>query len=132
MSKGNCINFLNLIQFAINQGAIMTLFERIKETAKKQGLTLSSLERKAGLSENSLYSWKRSNPKTDNLQKIADVLHVSMDYLLGRIVEMNPCSENLTEAQKQIAYFIDPAATKEDIEQIKQLVKIAKLSKHRL
>lgn len=72
----------------------MTLFERTKETAKKQGLTLSSLERKAGLSENALYSWKKSSPKTDNLQKVADVLHVSTDYLLGRITERNTIKEN--------------------------------------
>lgn len=46
---------------------------------------------------------------------------------------MNPTvSEDLTEAQKEVAYFINPSATREEIAQIKQLVEIAKLSKRRL
>lgn len=44
---------------------------------------------KAGLAEKSIYSWDRSTPKADNLQKVADVLHVSTDYLLGRTDELN-------------------------------------------
>ncbi|WP_432707917.1 helix-turn-helix domain-containing protein [Leuconostoc citreum] len=44
---------------------------------------------KAGLADKSIYSWDRSTPKADNLQKVADVLHVSTDYLLGRTDEMN-------------------------------------------
>lgn len=111
----------------------MSIFERTKETAQRQGLTVSMLEKRANLSENSLYTWKKSTPKADNLRKVADVLNVSTDYLLGRTDEMNPTSsDNLTPAQKEVAYFIDPSATKEDIEQIKQLVEIAKLSKRRL
>lgn len=67
----------------------MTVFERTKETAKQKGLSLVALEERAGLSEKSLYKWKRSNPSSDNLQKVADVLHVSTDYLLGRTDDMN-------------------------------------------
>ncbi|ORI40797.1 helix-turn-helix domain-containing protein [Leuconostoc mesenteroides] len=67
----------------------MSIFERTKETAQRQGLTVSMLEKRANLSENSLYTWKKSTPKADNLQKVADVLHVSTDYLLGRTDEMN-------------------------------------------
>lgn len=68
----------------------MSIFERTKETAQRQGLTVSMLEKRANLSENSLYTWKKSTPKADNLRKVADVLHVSTDYLLGRTDEMNP------------------------------------------
>lgn len=72
----------------------MTLFERTKETAKIRGLSLYSLEKQSGLSENALYSWRKSSPKSENLQKVADVLHVSTDYLLGRTDEMNPTVSN--------------------------------------
>jgi hypothetical protein len=47
-------------------------------------------------------------------------------------VDDNGDEPPLTEGQKQVAYFIDPSATPEEIEQIKKLVEIAKLSKHRL
>lgn len=111
----------------------MTILNRTKEVAKLRGISLTETAIKAGLAEKSIYSWDRSTPKADNLQKVADVLHVSTDYLLGRTDEMNATSsDDLTEPQRQVAYFIDPQATKEDIEQIKKLVEIAKLSKRRL
>ena len=111
----------------------MTIYERTELTAKQRGLSMPELERKAGLGEKSIYSWKRSTPKSDNLAKVANVLHVSTDYLLGLTDTMNPInSDDFTEAQKEVAYYIDPRATKEDIEQIKQLVEIAKLSRRRL
>ena len=111
----------------------MTLVSRIKEVAKKQNMSLIDVALKAGIAENSIYGWTQKTPKSDTLSKVADVLHVSTDYLLGRTDEMNPTSsDDLTEPQRQVAYFIDPQATKEDIEQIKKLVEIAKLSKRRL
>lgn len=61
----------------------MSTFERIKETAKKRGLTLAKLNEKAGLGTNSIYHWKTKKPSAENLQKVADVLGVTSDYLNG-------------------------------------------------
>ena len=61
----------------------MTVFERIKETAKLRGTNLKNLAKQVGLSENAIYSWKNKTPRTDNVQAVADVLGVSVDYLLG-------------------------------------------------
>lgn len=68
----------------------MSILNRTKEVAKLRGISLTDTAIKAGLAEKSIYSWDRSTPKADNLQKVADVLHVSTDYLLGRTYEMNP------------------------------------------
>lgn len=63
----------------------MTLFERTKEISTRRGYSIAELERKAGLSENYLYTWKRTdNPRKDSLKKVADVLNVTVDYLLGK------------------------------------------------
>lgn len=111
----------------------MALIDRVKEVSKKNGYSLTDVAIKAGIGEKSIYAWTKREPTVATLQKVADVLHVSTDYLLGRTDEMkHTSSDNLTPAQKEVAYFIDPSATKEDIEQIKQLVEIAKLSKRRL
>ncbi len=59
-------------------------FDRIKELADKQGISLNILEERLGYSTNYLYSLKKGNPKSDRLQEIADYFHVSTDYLLGR------------------------------------------------
>ncbi|MBZ2024523.1 helix-turn-helix domain-containing protein [Streptococcus sanguinis] len=59
-------------------------FERIKELAKKRGLSLNQVEEKLGYSKNTLYSLKRQKVSSDRLQEIADYFGVSTDYLLGR------------------------------------------------
>ncbi|PZO95417.1 MAG: XRE family transcriptional regulator [Streptococcus pyogenes] len=59
-------------------------FERIKELAKKQGLSLNALEEKLGYSKNTLYSLKKQKASTERMQEIADYFNVSLDYLLGR------------------------------------------------
>ena len=76
------------------ENPIMTLYERTTKLSKQRGYSLKNLAIKAGLAENSIYDWKKSTPKADNLQKVADVLHVSTDYLLGRTDEMNPAQSN--------------------------------------
>lgn len=68
----------------------MTLVSRIKEVAQKQNMSLIDVALKAGIAENSIYGWTQKTPKSDTLSKVADVLHVSTDYLLGRTDEMNP------------------------------------------
>lgn len=72
----------------------MTLYERTINLSKQRGYSLKNLAIKAGLAENSIYDWKKSTPKADNLKKVADVLHVSTDYLLGRTDEMNYISDD--------------------------------------
>lgn len=68
----------------------MTTFERIKQTAKERGLTLNQLNDKAKLKNNIIYSWKKKMPSAENLAKVADVLGVSSDYLLGKTEDMLP------------------------------------------
>lgn len=73
-------------------------FDRIKELADKQKISLNILEEKLGYSTNYLYSLKKGNPKSDRLQEIADYFGVSTDYLLGRTE--NP---NLADSQNDPA-----------------------------
>ncbi|MCI1689893.1 MAG: helix-turn-helix domain-containing protein [Leuconostoc mesenteroides] len=72
----------------------MTLYERTTKLSKQRGYSLKNLAIKAGLAENSIYDWKKSTPKADNLKKVADVLNVSTDYLLGRADELNSVSNS--------------------------------------
>jgi transcriptional regulator with XRE-family HTH domain len=68
----------------------MTLFDRVKEISKQKGYTLAELAERAGIGEKSMYTWKPSanfpygvTPKRATLEKVADALGVSVDYLLG-------------------------------------------------
>lgn len=73
---------------------MFSTFERIKELCSKQGISLNTLEEKLNFSTNYIYSMKRGNPKTENLEKIADYFNVSTDYLLGRTDNPNIATDN--------------------------------------
>lgn len=62
----------------------MTIFDKIKELADKQGVSVSKVATDLGFSENLFYQWKTSSPQSDRLEKVADYFGVSVDYLLGR------------------------------------------------
>lgn len=62
----------------------MLVFNNIKYLAKKQGKSIKTVALDIGLSENAIYGWKKTKPKADDLAKVADYFHVSVDYLLGR------------------------------------------------
>lgn len=68
----------------------MTLFERTKEMSKKRGLALTDVSVKAGLGSRAVYKWKENDPSTDRVQAVADVLGVSVDYLLGNTDDPMP------------------------------------------
>ena len=82
-------------------------FDRIKELAKKQGLSINLLEEKLGYSRNTIYNLKNSKPSTERISDIADYFHVSTDYLLGRtdnptIASDNKANTNLGPAETEL------------------------------
>lgn len=81
----------------VDQTMFLT-FERIKELAKKQGLSLNALEEKLGYSRNTLYSLKKQKASTERMQEIADYFDVSLDYLLGRTDNPRLASEQKDDA----------------------------------
>lgn len=62
----------------------MTTIERIKKISKERGWSLQKVAKKAGIGVNSIYRWNTKTPSTASLQAVADVLGVSVDYLLGK------------------------------------------------
>lgn len=62
----------------------MELVEKIKSEAAKKNLNLKQLALKAGMGENTIYKWNKQSPSAQSLQKVADVLGVTTDYLLGK------------------------------------------------
>lgn len=60
----------------------MDLYERIKIIAKSKGYSINSLEKEAGFPRSYILKFKRITPSVDKMQKIADVLGVTVDYLM--------------------------------------------------
>ena len=93
----------------------MEFSERLKELRKQAHLTQVELASKLGIVQSSYADWERGKkkPTQENLVKIAQILNVSVDYLVGNSEErtdeldniellfrMN--SEGLTEEEKEI------------------------------
>nr|DAG76567.1 MAG TPA: helix-turn-helix domain protein [Caudoviricetes sp.] len=59
------------------------IYENIEHYAKKRGMTITELERQSGLSRGHIGKWKSKNePTISALQKVADVLGVTVNTLL--------------------------------------------------
>ena len=67
----------------------MEFSERLKELRKQAHLTQVELANKLGIVQSSYADWERGKkkPTQDNLVKIAQVLNVSVDYLVGNSEE---------------------------------------------
>ena len=92
----------------------MEFSERLKNLRKKVGLTQVDVAGKLGISQQAYASWERGvkKPTQENLVKIAQILNVSVDYLVGNSEEaveldniellfrMN--SKGLTEEEKEV------------------------------
>ena len=77
---------------------MFSAYEKIKELAENQGISLNKLEEKLGYSRNTIYNMRKSTPNSERIAEIADYFNVSTDYLLGR-------TDNPRIADDQNFYF---------------------------
>ena len=93
----------------------MEFSERLKNLRKQAHLTQVDVASKLGISQPAYASWERGikKPTQENLVKIAQILDVSIDYLVGNSEEKSDELENiellfrmnskgLTEEEKEI------------------------------
>lgn len=101
----------------------MTTFERIKKLAKQHGYTLTALNDRAGLGTNTIYHWKDKTPGTENLSKVAKVLGVSTDYLLGNDNDTKKDGLSVDEAIDNLRPYQGKPISDDQKEVIKDLIK---------
>ena len=76
----------------IYAGEIMTFYENVYKTAQQRGLSIKKLAEIIGVSDATIYTWKRTGaPTGKNMTAVADALGVSVGYLMG---ESNSTSES--------------------------------------
>ena len=81
----------------------MTVLDRIKKVSKMRGYNLTKVNDLANLGKNTIYSWKNKEPSHNNVQAVADVLGVSVDYLLGNTDDMHANKKADTSTPELIA-----------------------------
>ncbi|WP_043024976.1 helix-turn-helix domain-containing protein [Streptococcus equi] len=106
-------------------------FEKIKELADRQGISINKLEEKLGYSRNTIYNLKTKKPNAERISEIADYFQVSTDYLLGRTD--NPkiaqdgqeyTSDDLRQMAENAKTFDGKPLTESDIEAIQNIIEI--------
>ena len=75
----------------------MEFSERLKELRRQVGLTQVDVAEKLGISQPAYASWERGikKPTQENLVKIAQILNVSVDYLVGNSEEKSDELDNI-------------------------------------
>lgn len=58
------------------------IFDKISKKASEKGMSINSIEEKAGVSTGSVYKWNTVSPTVKNLAKVAEVLGCTVDELL--------------------------------------------------
>lgn len=71
----------------------MGLYENVKEAAKSKGYSINRLEKELGFARSYIAKFKNITPSADKIQKIADFLEVSVEYLM---TGEQPKSQELT------------------------------------
>jgi transcriptional regulator with XRE-family HTH domain len=110
-------------------------FDRIKELAKKQGLSINLLEEKLGYSRNTIYNLKNSKPSTERISEIADYFNVSTDYLLGRTDNPTIVKDTVTtpdgrvvdlsNLRERVVLFDGKPLSDDDVDKIAQIIKLS-------
>ena len=111
-------------------------FEKIKSLAKKQGISLNTLEDRVGLGKNYIYSLKnKKTPSAEHISKIADYFNVSTDYLLGRTDNPAIAKETVTTAdgrivdlsnlRERVVLFDGKPLSDDDVDKIAQIIKLS-------
>lgn len=83
----------------------MSLFSRIKETSKEQGLLLKEVADKIGTTAGNMTRWDTNRPSVDKVVSVAQILGVSVDYLVGLTDEKKPVptdGNGLSDAQREL------------------------------
>lgn len=59
------------------------MVERIRALAKSMGMNISALEKAAGIGNGVIARWDEHSPRVSALFAVANVLGVSLDYLVN-------------------------------------------------
>lgn len=61
----------------------MYIYDEIKKICKEKGLSVTYVEKKAELGNGLISKWNDSVPSVANLKKVASILEVAVDDLIG-------------------------------------------------
>lgn len=70
-------------------------YEQLKNICAEHKTTIYAVEKKTGSGKGSFIKWRNSSPSADKLIEIADLLGISLDYLVGRDIQKQEETANI-------------------------------------
>ena len=71
------------LSIAEKKGGLELIFDYIRAICEKKGFSIKQVERDLGFSNSSICKWNECEPSVWKVQKVADYLGVTMEYLLS-------------------------------------------------
>ncbi|WP_142425142.1 helix-turn-helix domain-containing protein [Enterococcus casseliflavus] len=96
----------------------MNTYEIIKDLSRQKKISIRQLEMMFGYSNGYLAKWKNNTPNSEELVRLADYFHVSVDYLLGRTQEPNEATDQPSMAKQVMMRMDTTGASKEELEEL--------------
>ena len=81
----------------------MGLYENVKKAANAKGYSINRLEKELGFARSYIGKFKTITPSVDKIQKIADFLDVSTDYLMTGKEDLPQISQLNARDKRDIA-----------------------------
>ncbi len=92
----------------------MGLYENVREAAKEKGYSINRLEKELGFARSYIGKFKSITPSIDKIQKIADFLDVTTDYLMsGDKAENNLTARDNRDIAKDLDSIMAKLSSKE-------------------
>lgn len=81
----------------------MDLYERVCVVAKEKGYSINKLEKECGFARSYISKFRTITPSAENLQKVANALGVSVDYIMkGEDAEKYYLNDETAEIAQEI------------------------------
>lgn len=81
----------------------MKLYERIKEVCEEKGFSINRIERELSFPRSSISKYNASSPSIDKVQKIAEHLGVTVDYLISKEHKTDETPYCINDEAREIA-----------------------------
>lgn len=105
---------MSIVNCAIFGGFTMGLYENVREAAKEKGYSINRLEKELGFARSYIGKFKSITPSIDKIQKIADFLDVTTDYLMsGDKAENNLTARDNRDIAKDLDSIMAKLSSKE-------------------
>lgn len=62
------------------------MYAKVKKLAQLKKLSISELQRRAGLNKDAIRRWDTNSPSVDSVKKVADILDTTVDELIRKEV----------------------------------------------